>query len=350
MPAPRERPRSRFAFDRSALFYAIVTLLLGVGSLHSQNNLLFIAFGVAVGVLLINGSYAQASLSRVRVDRRVPALGEVGRPLVIRYHLTSRSRWIPAGAVLLEEVRPRLGASPGRVSWAEGTAAAAATVRRDVPADVACELVPKRRGWLEFDGLDVSSRFPFGAVKKSLRFHQPDRTLVRPAKTMPSEEMFRTVAVGTRTSDHSIPKPGLGDEYLGLREYAPGDESRRIAWRASARHGRWVVRENATPASSSARLLLRLRRDLPEAANEEAVSLAAGTLALASRRGVRLGLCHPSGDGRVIHRLAAALDALALLDTASASEADDPQAALIIEPTAAGPRLRARRALAGAGA
>lgn len=335
------RPTSRLSYDRSAVVYVAVTLLLGIGSLHSQNNLLFLAFGVAVGVLLINGVYAWVSMRNLRVRRHLPARGEVGRPLTVRYHLTTRSRFFPAGGVVLEE-RDAPGECVG----------AAAIVTRDTPARAVGELIPTRRGELSLSRLDVSSRFPFGATKKSARFTQTSTVLVRPHAVVPDERSLLAAARGSSPVTVSLKRAGIGDEILGLREYSPGDPVRRIAWRASARHGGWLVREHAAQATGAVRIALDLDPALPEEANEEAISLAAGTLSLLRRRGQRATLCSPERPGLVIHGLAPSLDALARVDITRASRVIDSKATLVVEARAGGARLRAsgRGALSGAGA
>ncbi len=53
---------------------------------------------------------------------------------------------------------------------------------------------------------------------------------------------------------------GPGLELYGLREYRPGDEVRRIAWRASARLGRLVVREDLAEAEPRLHIVIDLSR------------------------------------------------------------------------------------------
>ena len=52
---------------------------------------------------------------------------------------------------------------------------------------------------------------------------------------------------------------GKGREFDRLREYVPGDEFRDIAWKASARHGKLIVREYRLDRSQDVLLLPRLR-------------------------------------------------------------------------------------------
>jgi len=332
-----ERPTSRFSYDRSAFLYVAITLLLGIGSLHSQNNLLFLAFGVAVGVMLVNGTYAWASMRSLRLWRHAPARGEVGRELTIRYHVQTRSRFVPAAAVLITE-----RAAP------TGCRASAACVTRSAPARASARLVPEKRGELRLLEIDASSRFPFGAAKKTVRFKRRGAILVRPRPIYPDEQALVAATTGRSSASASLRRAGVGDEVFGLREYALGDPIRRIAWRASARHGDWLVREHAANTSAAVRLGLRLAPDGPDEINEEAISLAAGALAMLQRRGQRAALCDPARDGALIENHPAALDALARLDLARVRGGTPALATLIVEATPGGARVYAVTQRAGA--
>src|SRR5438093_8859505 len=77
---------------------------------------------------------------------------------------------------------------------------------------------------------------------------------------------------------------GLGSEFWGLREYVPGDETRRINWKASARFDRLIANEVEGERSGDAVIVLHARHEalvgpLPRSTTEEGVRAA---LALAS--------------------------------------------------------------------
>lgn len=332
----RDRPTSRFSYDRAAFLYVAVTLLLGIGSLHSQNNLLFLAFGVAVGVLLVNGAYGWSSMRRVRLGRHTPSRGEVGKPLTLRYHVATSARFLPAAAVVIEEV-----------DAPEPCVAAVAVATRASPARASATITPRVRGELRLNRIDVSSRYPFGAVKKTVRFSRPGSVLVRPAPVEPDERALLET-LGSRRTSASLKRAGVGDEAFGLREYTPGDPVRRIAWRASARHGDLLVRQHAAASTSAVRLALRLDPQLTPAMNEEAISLAAGTLALLNRRGRRAALYDPARPGVLIARLPAALDALARIDLATHEHAEENGATLVIEASVGGAAMHASGLRSGA--
>ena len=62
---------------------------------------------------------------------------------------------------------------------------------------------------------------------------------VEPLGALPFVEPAPT----TETAIHSAPRRGHGPEYLGIREYRPGDSMRHVHWASTARHGQIMVRE-----------------------------------------------------------------------------------------------------------
>ncbi|MGH7254576.1 MAG: DUF58 domain-containing protein, partial [Nitrospirales bacterium] len=92
-----------------------------------------------------------------------------------------------------------------------------------------------------------------------------------------------------------LPKRGQGSALHSLREYQPGDDSRTIHWKTSARQGRLIIRE--MEAEDQRRVTLALPTRLPddiareeqpeviEQAFEQAVVLVASLAAYLARRG-----------------------------------------------------------------
>lgn len=87
-----------------------------------------------------------------------------------------------------------------------------------------------------------------------------------------------------------------GTDLVGLREYIPGDDLRRLHWATSARYGTLMVREDADPSAPHLTVLLD---DDPAAyvddGFEEAVDVAASLLAVAAERGSPARLVTTSG-------------------------------------------------------
>lgn len=288
-------------------FYVAVSMFLLVGALNSQNNLLFGALGLAIGGLAVSGVISGASLMGLRVSRERPGEASVGRPIELRYRVVNRNRLVPAFAVRISEVAPKVmtfcpHVGCGSTEWVSAT------------------LTPTRRGRLELTGVRAETTFPFGIARKSVTFRDRYTILVRPrflelrtAAIPPREAGARGVMAAERL-------PGQGDEFFGLRDYAPGDLTRQIAWRATARTGKLVVRQRS--AIAPARMWVALvfgARDRTPTLDERAIALAASLVREASMRGYAVGLQVPqTGErhGPVTSRLhvEAMLNVLAAID------------------------------------
>lgn len=131
--------------------------------------------------------------------------------------------------------------------------------------------------------------------------------------------------LGARTSfaptETAAPRPGASAVYLGVRDFRPGDELRRVHWPATARHGRPMVKELELDLSPYFTLFLDLERGHragtgQKSTREYVVRTAASLIATAARRGDmvqlfaegRHTLAVPPGRGEL--HLAYALDQL----------------------------------------
>jgi len=155
-----------------------------------------------------------------------------------------------------------------------------AEVRYLIPTD--------RRGVLTVGPLDVRRRAPAGLAENraALGAAVAVRVLPRvfPVRGVPGRA--HRVHFG---ADERVPHGGT--DLIGLREYLPGDDLRRLHWATSARAGKLMVREDADPSSAHLTILLDDRASsYPDRDMEDAVEVAASlsTAAATSGHGVRL--------------------------------------------------------------
>lgn len=199
-----------------------------------------------------------------------------GRPL--RAHL--RDAWPPS-------------------SWEAGTEVASSRHRPAVPAGerrrVTTRLRPTRRGDRRADRVTIRSFGPLGLFARQGNHKVPWTVRVLPPftsrKHLPSK-LARLRELDGRTS---VLTRGEGTEFDSLREYVPGDDTRSIDWRATARRTTVAVRTWRPERDRHILLVLDTGRtsagrvgDVPrlDASMDAALLLAA----LASRAGDRVDL------------------------------------------------------------
>ncbi|CAN5755681.1 DUF58 domain-containing protein [soil metagenome] len=172
---------------------------------------------------------------RLEVTREAPVAFSLGRRFVIRY------RWRHAGRQPLRlQVKEHLP---------EPLGGAATPLRRLVlPAQVAVdeqlELQPVRRGIGVGGTLDIRILGPLGLAWRQSRIEAPWTATVYPSlrgawlRALPIQAIRRREA-GLRSVRHR----GEGQLFEGLREWVPGDDTRTIDWKATARRGKPIARQ-----------------------------------------------------------------------------------------------------------
>lgn len=279
--------RRRYHTSAGSVLYVLTTIFLAIGAINSQNNLLFFAFGIAAGAIIISGFVSGPALMRLRARRDVPATAEVGRPFVVRYTVWNQSRFWPAFGLLISEDRSTTTEpSPlGPVASSVQHVGARQTVR------ATASITPQARGIASLDRFTVSTTFPLGLARKSVTFGLPNAIIVRPRQMRLRSSILDRLSGGVSRLNSARNALGHGDEIYGLRAYAPGDAIRTIAWRASARAGTPVVRQTTMPAP--ARLWIEFRPSVTQLDPHErelAISLAASVARLADTQGFAVGV------------------------------------------------------------
>jgi len=153
------------------------------------------------------------------------------------------------------------------------------------PARAAYQIPTERRGRFELGPLRATVSDPFGLASITRRVLGTEEVIVHP-----------------RVHNHLLPLPETGGdrldrdqrrahgeldavgEFLTLREYAPGDDLRRVHWRSTARRDRLMVRQHEARYRSPVLVLLDVRPAAHDAASfERAVEACASIAAVLDR-------------------------------------------------------------------
>lgn len=121
------------------------------------------------------------------------------------------------------------------------------------------DLHPPRRGLYPIGPFVVEYEDPFGMVDSVLAVGEADRLVVVP-EVVELPTGGPTLADGEGTAQLVQRRVTGNDDDLTTREYRPGDALRRVHWRASARHGELMVRQEEHRSHPDARILLDTRQ------------------------------------------------------------------------------------------
>lgn len=291
-----------------------------------------VAAGLAGLALLALAGATVVVRPKVRLERTVtPDRVSVGEPVLGRLVVTNLGRGPRGGLVVVDRLDGRSQELAVPALRVGGTR----TLHYPVPTD--------RRGRLTVGPLTIARRDPFGLFHRA----QPqDATGV--LWVHPRTHSVRPIPVGTVPDFEgraALSTTGTTN-FASLREYVPGDDPRRIHWRATARLGELIIRESVDTMEPTVTVVLDTRAQvLGPTAFEHGVELAASVAeatVLAGRPAdVRIvGEDGPavvaSGAVTLLDRLAAACqtadgDPLRLLDEVDRTE---PGGALVVVTSA----------------
>lgn len=239
--AEARQGRARRAFEQAARRTGLTT----AGMILAIVAVLAWVLGYWVGgrplYLLAYGAMAFLGLSWAVGRRPLPLTGErsdlsprvrEGDEVSIEVKLSSTRR---LSTILLEEQVPPLLGDHARLP--------VATVEPDDDVSHRYSLVCWRRGSYKLGPLVARWGDPFGLTERELKLADEFEILVHP-QIEPVEDHPLTRMWEDPPFRPPISRPWPhGMEFYGMRQYQPGDDIRRIVWRAFARTGQLLVKE-----------------------------------------------------------------------------------------------------------
>ncbi|NWF30807.1 DUF58 domain-containing protein [Streptomyces sp. PKU-EA00015] len=272
---------------RTALLAALGSLPVGILA-PSWTGMLAVNAPLSLAILC---DYALAAPVRtLRFTRSGDTSVRLGDVAQIELTLTN-----PSGRPLRAHLRDAWPPS----SWAPGTEQSASRHRLRVPAGerrrITTLLTPTRRGDRHSERVTVRSYGPLGLAARQGNHHVPWTVRVLPPFTSRKHLPSRLARLRELDGRTSTLIRGQGTEFDSLRDYVPGDDTRSIDWRATARRTTVAVRTWRPERDRHILVVLDTGRtsagrvgDVPrlDAAMDAALLLSA----LASRAGDRVGL------------------------------------------------------------
>lgn len=243
-------------FTRAGHYFAAATLFFAAFSSISLDQQFYLplayAFGLwTVALLGIWFGRPRVSLTATHADRV-----SAGETLDVEIFVSAGARRGFGLFVLPDRLPPAVDAVPD-----EG--AALPPLLPGVPSRLRLGLLCRRRGVYQLSGFRVETALPVGLMVAQQVFAAPRQLHVVPRFT-PLARMIvprgRRSQPGGTVSDS---RQGDSFEFIGSREYRPGDPIRSIDWRATARLSRTVVREYREEFQQSAALILDIHAPAP---------------------------------------------------------------------------------------
>lgn len=248
--------RRRLKVTRQGGYFLLVTVAIGLGAINTGNNLLFLLLGWLLSAIIASGILSNLCLRGLEVSRRVPTRVFANEPFFVEIEARNNKGRVASYSLQVEDI-------------GEGKTIDKRCYFLKLPAkkkqSASYRHTVGRRGWCHFDGIRVSTKFPFGLFEKSIVLAHKTPLLVFPE----TRSVTLDPTTARKVGEHLVQKVGRHGEFFALREYRDGDDRRRIHWKTSAKRRSLVIREYQD--ESQRQITLLLDNALPVSANEEQV-------------------------------------------------------------------------------
>jgi uncharacterized protein (DUF58 family) len=228
-PLPIELHRRRIYVlpTHFGLGFGLMLATMLLGALNFNNNAALLLTFMIAGAVLISLHATVRNLDRLRLTAVQADPAHAGASLRIEL------RFVPDDGRARERLEVALAGTPAQRFdlGAEGSTVTLATHAL-------------RRGWRPVGRLTLATQYPFGLFRAWSVLH-PQRDLLVLARAEAGHPPLPSG--GGHESERR--RAQQGEDWSGLRDYRSGDARRLIAWKASARQERLLVKELQDPSA-----------------------------------------------------------------------------------------------------
>lgn len=233
-----------YKFTREGAVYLGMILVITAAALNTGNNLLFIILSCLLAGILASGVMSRIALQGLKLDLTLPDRVFAGQAVLARLRVENQKRFLPTFSVT---VSGRADLRPKRRSQPRATPPAILNqdvyipyLRRRSSANPDVMLTFPKRGRYTQGSFRVSTRFPFGFIRKTRTIPCGREVLVLPS-VQPTEKFFEILPQLGSEQDSYL--KGRSHDLYAIRNYQQSDSARHVDWKATAKAGKLKVRE-----------------------------------------------------------------------------------------------------------
>lgn len=230
--------RVRYRITLAGLLFALAVTLVACGAFLTGNNLLFLLFSAMLASILISGFLSRLVLAGLEVELLLPQHVAAREASPARLRIRNTKRWMPSLSIELSGRRdPNSGTPPILLETLYFPVVAGRST-----VEMAAKVTFPYRGRHKENVFQLSTRFPFGFLRKTATVSLRRETTVYPA-LVPSPETIAALEAAAGELESKV--RGTGLEFYSIRNYVPGDSARSVDWKSTAHTGELQVREFA---------------------------------------------------------------------------------------------------------
>jgi uncharacterized protein (DUF58 family) len=230
------RRRIPYRVTLGGALFAVGLGFTGFAAMLSANNLLFLVFAAMMALLLVSGFLSRLVLAGLEVELLLPRHVAARAPTPARIRVRNIKRLTPSFSI---ELAGRKDPVTGLPSILKAPVYFPVVPSRE-SMEAAVQVNFPRRGRHVDNVFVISTRFPFGFLRRTTAVELRRETLVYPALE-PTEEAEHLLAEAE--GEMKAFARGIGHDFDRIRSWEYSDSARHVDWKSTAHTGSLHVRE-----------------------------------------------------------------------------------------------------------
>ena len=247
-----------FEFTVGGALIIVLMVIVAFLAWQSGNNLLFLILSFLASSLVVGFIVGNICLKKLDVKMRFPETIFAGEVTPILVSLHNRKRVFPTLSVVAQvsgrereksilmdeimEILPEKWADKiTRPPILKHTLDYFVHIPRRRTVENKAEHIFQKRGRFIIKDFELTTKFPFGFFRHRRRLSAQETEIIIFPQIAPVSDV--TIDLPIEIGKLITNKKGLGQDLLGMRDYQPLDDLRRVDWKATARTRRLIVRE-----------------------------------------------------------------------------------------------------------
>ncbi len=238
-------PEFDINFKIKPLGYLFMTLviLIALAGINTGNNLLYLIFSFLISAIIASGLISRNSLYKlnVKIENQSRIFARKGGNVICT--IENEKKFLPSFSIILsiKMENNTLKRYDNKTFKKEVLGYYPYIPPKKKIIDPGKINFPRRGIYFPEEVL-ITTSFPFGFFKKGKKTKPQGKIVVYP-EIIPEESI--KISGFFKEFERELNRKGMGDDLYALRKYIPGEDTRHIHWKSSAKTGKLIVKDFA---------------------------------------------------------------------------------------------------------
>ncbi|MDL1956758.1 MAG: DUF58 domain-containing protein [Candidatus Desulfofervidus auxilii] len=236
-----KKGRFKVKITIAGIVFVILTIILGVAAINTGNNLLYIIAALMLSIMGLSGFSSFINLINLDFTLELPQEIYAKKKTFLIIKIKNKKQYFPSFLLGIK--------NSFSISWLT-------FLPPKKEASIYLWTVFQRRGWQNIPEIFIFSYFPLSFFSRGFKLSFKEKCLVYPKPIVCD---FSSMLKDFGHED--VQKKGEED-FKGLRESLNGEYLRHVHWLATARLGKFILKEYEGDGSKKVLLILSNKNDL----------------------------------------------------------------------------------------